>query len=292
MKYMILCDSDNVEPFTQPRQLNIINGETIVGRIIRLLKENGVKDVYITSHDERFDGLGAVRYEPKYNDYKPRENKGYWVSAFPVELLNEPITFLFGDCYYSEQAIKTIIEADTDSVLYFCSYKNKDTRYAKHHDEPFAFKVVDYELFAAHIKKVKQLKDEGKTAREPIAWELYRSMNGIDINRHILTENYIVINDETCDIDRVEDTMLITIKTGGYKTMAKVKVKCIMEYEDLHSFPTRKIIKVGDEPFWVDGKRAEQLVNAKVCEVIEVIPDEPKEEPKTEVKKTTRKKKK
>lgn len=280
MRYVILSDSDNVEPFTQPRQLVKINGESIIGRTIRLLKENGVKDIYITSHDKKFDNMGAVRYEPKHNDYKPKENKGYWLSAFPIEMLTEPITFLLGDVYYSEKAIKTIVEAETDSVLFFCSYKNKDERYAKHHDEPFGFKVADFKLFAEHINKVKRLKDEGKTVREPIAWELYRSINGIDVNRHVMTDNYIAINDETCDVDRVEDTTLIMIKTGGFKKMAKVKVKCIMEYEDLHSFPTRKIIKVGDEPFWVDGKRAEQLVNAKVCEVIEVIPDKPKKKKK------------
>lgn len=209
MKYVILSDSDNVEPFIEPRQLSIVKGEPLVKRTIRLLKENGIEDIIITSHDTRFDNLGATRYEPKFNDYKPKENKGYWLSAFPIEMLNEPVTFLLGDVFYSESAIERIVKTNTNSVLFFCSYKNTDQRYIKHHDEPFAFKVVDYELFKKHIDIVKKLKDENVTCREPIAWELYRSINGIWVNEHKLTENYIAINDETCDVDRIEDVELL-----------------------------------------------------------------------------------
>ena len=209
MKYIVLCDSDNVEPFVEPRQFAKVKGEPLIERTIRLLKENGIEDIIITSHDKRFDDLGATRYEPKYNDYKPRENKGYWLSAFPLEILNEPTTYLLGDVYYSENAIKTIVEAETESVLYFCSYKNKDRRYIKHHDEPFGFKVVDCDLFKKHIEIVKWMYDKGFTGRHPIAWELYRSLNQLDVNKHVMTKNYIAINDETCDVDRVEDIELL-----------------------------------------------------------------------------------
>lgn len=78
-----------------------------------------------------------------------------------------------------------------------------------------------------------------------------------------------------------------------------VKVKCIQSYTDLK---LNKVITPKDEPFVVDDERAKQLVNAKVCEVVEVIKAEPIEEPKVEElveelveevkpKKTTRRKK-
>lgn len=211
MKYIILSDSDNVEPFVEPRQLAIIKGEPLIKRTIRLLKENGVKDIIITSHDPRFDNLGATRYEPKYNDYNAKEHKGYWLNAFPRELLTEPVTFLLGDVYYSENAIKTIVNSNTNSTLFFCSDKTKglSEKYIKQHDEPFAYKVVDTELFKNHINLVKRLFDEKITCRHPIVWELYRSINGIWINEHTLNINYVAINDETCDIDRVEDIELL-----------------------------------------------------------------------------------
>lgn len=204
-KYIILADSDNIEPFKTPRQLTKINEETLIERTIRLLKENGIEDILITSHDPRFNNLGAVRYEPLYNDYKPKEDKGYWVSAFPIELINEPIVFLLGDVYYSEQAIRTIVNSETDSILYFCSYQNESEKYIKHHDEPFGFKVVDCELFKKNIEIMKRFKDSGEAEREPIAWELYRSINNQNVKKHIMTDNYIAINDESCDIDTLED---------------------------------------------------------------------------------------
>ena len=47
MKYIILADSKN-NSFDTPRQLTNINGEPLVARTIRLLKENGIKDIIIT----------------------------------------------------------------------------------------------------------------------------------------------------------------------------------------------------------------------------------------------------
>lgn len=209
MRYVILCDSDNIEPFIEPRQLSVVKGERLIERTIRLLKQFGITDIMITSHDPRFDNLGATRYEPLHNDYIPKLCKGYWVSAFPEELLNEPITFLFGDVYYSENAIKTIVETKTDSILFFCTYQNRNARYIKHHDEPLGFKVIDTAFFKYHINKMKQFKDSGQAPREPIAWELYRSINGQSLTLHVMTTNYVAINDESCDVDKLEDVELL-----------------------------------------------------------------------------------
>ena len=290
MKYVILSDSDNIEPFKIPRQLSVIDGETLIERTIRLLKENGIKDILITSHDPRFDNLGATRYEPKFNDYKPKEGKGYWLSAFPVELLKEPITFLLGDVYYSEDAIKTIVEKDTKSILFFCSYKNKDKTYIKHHDEPFAFKVIDTKLFKKHIEIVKKLKDEGKIKREPIAWELYRSINGIDIGTHILTENYVSINDITCDVDRLEDSILIELNTER-NNMIRLEAILKFSFEKFEKLKNLKRFnenenKYGEiymrDTFECDKKTAKYLLgenpnNIIVARIIEIMPNKKEE---------------
>ena len=203
-KYVILAYS-NDETFDIPRQLLEINGEKLVARTIRLLKENGVQDIILTAKDKRFDELGVTRYECKTNDFDYIKRTGYWLNAFPFELMNEPVCFIWGDVYFSEQAIKTIVETETDENLFFCSYNNESKKYIKHHDEPFAYKIVDTDLFKKHIEIVKKLYDEGKTCRHPIVWEVYRSMNGLDVNEHIMTKNYIAINDITCDIDTKDD---------------------------------------------------------------------------------------
>ena len=302
MKYIILADSKNTQPFKIPRQLLEFNGEKLVQRTTRLLKQNGVKDILITSHDKRFDNLGATRYEPLNNDYDPLTSQGYWLNAFPIELINEPICFLFGDVYYSENAIKTIVESKTDSVLFLCSYENKNKLYIKEHDEPLAFKVVDYELFKKHIKIVKEMKDKGLCCREPITWELYRSINGQDINVHEMTGNYIAINDESCDIDTINDIENLKRKLGGIKM---IKVEALQDFslrdfnkvEELERKGKNKdgFIFKGDT-FKCDENLCEYLcgknpLNKAVVQVVEVIP-EIKEEPKVEIKKEMAKPKK
>lgn len=56
----------------------------------------------------------------------------------------------------------------------------------------------------------------------------------------------------------------------------KAKVRCIKNYHDIQ---LNKIITTNDDPFIVNKVRAEELVNAGVCEVIETF-DEPKAEEK------------
>lgn len=308
-RYIILADCS--VGFETPRQLTEINGESLLKRTIRLLKENGIKDILITSHDIRFDNLGTKRYEPLYNDYVPNES-GYWLNAFPIELINEPVCFLFGDVYYSENAIKTIVESKTDSILFLCSYQNKDKRYIKHHDEPLAFKVIDYKLFKKHIDIVKDMKDKGLCCREPITWELYRSINGQNINVHEMTGNYIAINDESCDIDTIDDIEKLKRKLGGIEM---IKVEALQDFtlsrfDEIENIERVRMnekgrIFIGDK-FECEKELCDYLLGANplgkaVVKVIEVIPakveikEESKEEkvieekPKTTKKKSTKK---
>lgn len=211
MKYVILANS-NDKTFDIPRQLVEIGGERLIERTIRLLRENGVKDIIITASDKRFNDVDVVKYKPKNSDYNYNTGKGYWLNAFPFELMDEPVCFIWGDVYFSEYAIKTIVEENTDSTLFFCTYNNTTREYIKKHDEPLAYKVVDTELFKKHINIVKKMYDDGLTVRHPIVWEVYRSINGIDVNEHKMTNNYIAINDVSCDIDSQSDVLKLKLK--------------------------------------------------------------------------------
>lgn len=203
MKYIILANCSI--GFEKPRQLSVIHNEPVICRTIRLLKENGIKDIVISSNNEMFDNLGVERHTPLYNDYNPDDPKSPWLKAFPTELMSEPVCYLFGDVFYSEEAIKKIIKKDNHDILFFCTYNNNDPRYIKHHDEPLALKVYDFDKLKYHINKLIDMWNKDETVRRPIVWELYRSINGQDVNIHTMTKNYIVINDYSCDIDSKED---------------------------------------------------------------------------------------
>lgn len=238
MKYIILANS-NDKTFDIPRQLVEIDGERLIARTIRLLKENGVKDITITARDKRFNDLGVKVYNPKTSNYNYATGKGYWLNAFPFEMMDEPVCFIWGDVYFSEEAIKTIVENDTNSTLFFCTYNNESDKYIKHHDEPLAYKVVDTDLFKKHITKVKKMYDDGLCCRHPIVWEVYRSIHGIDVNTHIMTDNFIAINDISCDIDSLKDLENIKIKVDEAKM---IRVEVIKKF-DLARFDELKNIE-------------------------------------------------
>ena len=202
MKYVIMCGGF-YEHFETPKQLSIINGEPLVDRTIRLLKKNGVADMYISSNDARFEvhGVSRVGHENCYR-YENGVLTGYWVDAFyPYFDKNTKVTFLFGDVCYTEQAIATIVNYKADKNILFGSAIAKNTLH-KNWGEPFAYIVNDYETFMQGVQDVKRLQDEGKTNRVALVWELYRYLNGLDINIQAVTDDtFVVIDDSTIDVD-------------------------------------------------------------------------------------------
>lgn len=233
-KYIILACS-NDETFDIPRQLVEINGERLIDRTIRLLKENGVYDITVLCNDDRFNYLDVSIYKPRNDVYDYINKKGYWLDAFPNELIEDNVCFIWGDVYFSSDAISKIVNTECEENLFFCSHNNRSEYYIKEYDEPFGYKIVDSDLFKKHIEIVKKLYDEGKTCRHPIIWEVYRSMNNIDINTHLMTKNYVAINDITCDIDSYIDKYLIENNVLKIENI-KLKMRNDMLRKDIDSF--------------------------------------------------------
>ena len=205
MKYVIMCGG-NYGDFETPKQLTIINSETLVDRTIRLLKENGVNEIYITSNDKRFDKCNAPRLEHN-NTYKAMGDKleGYWLDAFyPYFKPTDKVCFLFGDVYYSEAAIRTIVRFKCTKNTLFGTSDAKN-EFHENWGEPFGYKVIDYDTFMKGVAAVKEMQDKGLTKRIPIVWELYRYLNGLDVNiQQVLDDTYVCIDDETMDTDTPE----------------------------------------------------------------------------------------
>ena len=200
MKYIIMCGGT----YQFPRHFTPILGEPVIARTIRLLEENGVDDLYISTNDERFSQYAPILRH--FNDYKCLDNYhtsgGAWVNGFwPT---TEPACYIFGDVVFSPEAIKTIVETETKSIDFFASTPPFDWRFVKKWAEPFAFKVSDQKRFRAAIDFVIANIDTGIFRRHPIAWELWQVINGKDV--HLIDYDSIIpINDYTCDIDEPED---------------------------------------------------------------------------------------
>lgn len=201
MKYIIMCGGvyDN---FREHKALSVINGERLVERTIRLLRENGISDIYISTNNPAFDYLLDIPKLNHSNSFKFENGvvKGYWVDAYYPT--SEPVTYLHGDVYYSEDAMKKILNLKP-SVNTFIG--NEIARNKEHHNwgEPFGWIVVNQEEFRKGIEETKKLQDEGKLERGyAISWELYRVLNGLDPNKqYIIDDTYLSIDDITIDID-------------------------------------------------------------------------------------------
>lgn len=197
MRYIILCGSNHGKIDDVPRQLIDINGERILERTIRLLRENGVDDIAITATDSAFRSVEVERIE-----YNSNGDAGTWINCFYP--MDDPVCYIFGDVYFSEEAIKKIVQAQTDDVEFFASAPPFSNKYSKPWAEPFAFKVENTQHFKECVQKVKDFKKQGLFHRDPIAWEFWQVVKGTKLN-HICYNNYIAINDYTCDIDCKQD---------------------------------------------------------------------------------------
>ena len=92
-----------------PKHLIEINGETLIGRTTRLLKNNGVNNYIITTNDVRYKQYGLTR---------PQTHNDCEIDRFE-EIEDKEICYLYGDVYYSDEAIKNIVNTSTNDILFF-----------------------------------------------------------------------------------------------------------------------------------------------------------------------------
>lgn len=208
MRYIILCGG-KYDNFHKPKQLLKVNGEVIVERTIRLLRENGITDIAVTSNNGDFDYLDVpvLRHLNSY-EYIKGEKYGWWLDAFyPTDY---PVCYLFGDVYFSDDAIKTIVETQTDDIEMFGSIPPFSNNYYKDWIESFGLKVVNTKHLSRAIEKTKELARQGKTWRKnPIIWELWTVIKDLPLQTTAgeYPYNYTKINDYTTDVDDIGDVI-------------------------------------------------------------------------------------
>jgi choline kinase len=189
MKYIIMADGKGTrwQNYNNiPKHFIEINGETLLGRTVRLLKEADNKcSIIITSHDKRYEIEGATRYEPKNNVLE--------IDRFTEELIDDDVCFLYGDTFYSEVAIKTIVATKAEDLMFFGNERSI-----------VAVKVADGKLFKKHVDRVRTLYLAGEIEK-CIGWQVYQSFLGLTFGEKKICEKYIYIEDGTCDFNSPED---------------------------------------------------------------------------------------
>lgn len=204
-----------------PKHLIEINGETLLGRTTRLLKENNITDYVITCSDSRY-----AQYGPTI----PQTDHDCEIDRFEESVIDGPVCYLYGDVYYSEDAIKTIINESNGNILFFGS-----------HQEIFAIKVENIDLFLQYKHKVKKL-FLSKVIDRCIGWEIYKTMHNMPWRGIQIEDDYIRITDETDDIDYPTDyeyykNKIEKKKNNWLKNCISIIIPCYNNAEN-----TKKII--------------------------------------------------
>jgi hypothetical protein len=203
VKFIIMAGGTYAK-WDRPKHLTELKGEPLVARTIRLLRENGITDIAISSNNELFEqfGVPVLHHENPFTLPKDGRAKTPWLDAFYP--MAEPVCYIFGDVVFSPEAIKTIVKTDTNDIQFFASAKPLPRIYPKQWAEPFAFKVKDTNRFFEAIEATKQYDEQGLFKRQPVSWELWQVIKGTPLNK-VDSTNYVKINDYTCDIDVPED---------------------------------------------------------------------------------------
>ena len=175
MKYIIMADGKGTRWNNYrdiPKHFIEVNGETLLARTVRLLRENDPScEVIITSHDSRYEVAGARRYEPKHNVLE--------IDRFTTELI--------------EDNIKTIVDTVAEDLLFFGNERSI-----------VAVKVADAQVFSKHVNRVRELFLAGKIDK-CIGWQVYQSFLGLPFGEKTITKKYIYLCDDTRDFNSPED---------------------------------------------------------------------------------------
>ncbi len=175
-----------------PKHLVEIDGEPIIGRTVRLLNEmmDGKCEVIITSHDERYEFEGSRRHEPLNNNLE--------IDRFTQELIADNTCFLYGDTYYTEEALREILDTENEDVLFFGNSKSI-----------VAINVRNAAMFEKHVANVRQLFLDGKIEK-CVGWQVYQSITGQDFSKKAeMVGRFIILDAKTNDINTPEEYKVI-----------------------------------------------------------------------------------
>jgi len=189
MKYIIMADGKGVRWNNYngiPKHLVKVNGEILIERTVKQLNNfDKNADVIITSHDNRYEFNGSKRYEPLNNSIE--------IDRFTFELIEDNICFLYGDTYYTDEAIKTIINSPAEDILFFGNAKSI-----------VAVKVKDSKMFKNHILRVKELFLQNKI-KDCKGWQVYQSFQNLEFDIKVIKDKYIMIDDNTEDYNTPDE---------------------------------------------------------------------------------------
>ena len=170
-----------------PKCLIKIGGETLLQRTARLVANYDANaEIIISSSNEQCEVKGVIRHSPIRDEFE--------IDRFTFELIQDDICFLYGDTFYTSEAIHRIVSFDVQHGMLFAGSEEKI----------FAVLANDGELLRRHVEKVRDLYAKGAIS-DCRGWQLYLSFMGLPFGEHSIAGNYELILDGTGDFNYPSD---------------------------------------------------------------------------------------
>lgn len=170
MKYYILANGEGTRWKNYkgvPKQLIEIDGETILHRMIRLLREEGVPkgNIFICGPFDDADAVSIMTKSPTKRE----------VFEEIANLAQSPFTILYGDCYYTKACIHEIVARPIKKYdEFFTTSSNKFT--GKPWAEGYAHRCEDWEWWRDEMHELNSKPEIIKTAKD---WFLHWWLLGV-----------------------------------------------------------------------------------------------------------------
>ncbi len=189
MKYIIMADGEMKRwnmACGRPKHLVQVDNETLLARLVRQVHTASPGcEIIITSHDRRYEVEGAKRYEPLNNHLE--------IDRFTWELIEDDTCFLYGDTYYTDEAIRTI-----------CTARTNELQFIGTNSSIVALVAHDAQLLRSHILRVKEAYLSG-VCTDCRGWQVYQSYTNQPFNQLQIGEHFTRISDETCGFNEWQD---------------------------------------------------------------------------------------
>lgn len=181
-----------------------IDGEPIIKRTVRLAKQY-TDDIYVVGKDKRYNIPDSKLFIPKFNKYNYDADK--FLNSEELWNTEGRTVVLYGDVYFTDQAMKSIMEYEGREWKLFGRFEKSDIT-GTPYGECFAqsFYPEDIKKHKLALLYIADLKSRNKIIRCG-GWEHYRVMsnNGEYGPRVKKDEYFFEIDDWTDDFDSPQD---------------------------------------------------------------------------------------
>lgn len=201
------------------KHLIVVDGESLLHRTVRLLKHNLERleifnyEINIVSfHKDLFKVSDTklivpnVKNNGELSEYHDSPflhvSKHLWATA-TQKYNNKTTLILFGDVYFTDEAINKIVNNITMADDY-CFYGYQGNQHKKGEIYGVSFKHIFNNDLWKKILEVKKDYDD-KIIKRFLTWEIYRKLQSIDLKKHEIKNSFIEIDDITDDFDFPED---------------------------------------------------------------------------------------